>query len=166
MGTTHPCVQPPIHRPALAYEVLQNILGPEEFQKAIHEYVNRWQGKHPLPWDFFNTIENVTEKNLDWFWKPWFMEYGYPDLGLGKIQKRGINTSILVKKIGNMPVPVYLTLIFNDGEIEHIEKSATVWENDNQSVEIVIQSNKNISEIRLGNDQIPDADRTNNDYRF
>ena len=154
------------YRPALAYEVLQNILGSDEFQKAIHEYVIRWKGKHPLPWDFFNTIENITGKNLSWFWKPWFLEYGYPDLGLGKIQKRGINTSILVKKIGNMPVPVYLTLIFDDGEAEHIEKSATVWENNNQSVEIVIQSNKSVSEIQLGNDQIPDVDRTNNNFKF
>jgi aminopeptidase N len=48
---------------------MKDLLGDELFKKCLHEYMNRWHGKHPLPWDFFFTFNDVTKKNLNWFWK-------------------------------------------------------------------------------------------------
>ena len=31
---------------------------------AFKEYVNRWAFKHPTPWDFFHTMENVAREDL------------------------------------------------------------------------------------------------------
>src|SRR5207253_6995171 len=39
---------------ALAYHALKDLLGDAEFKKGLHEFINRWHGKHPLPWDMFN----------------------------------------------------------------------------------------------------------------
>ncbi len=61
-------------RPALAYYFLQDALGDSLFKLALHEYMNRWNGKHPLPYDFFNTFNNVTGEDLNWFFDPWFYQ--------------------------------------------------------------------------------------------
>src|SRR5438876_9522617 len=47
------------------------VLGQEPFERALREYVRRWKFKHPQPADFFRTIENVSGKELDWFWREW-----------------------------------------------------------------------------------------------
>lgn len=57
----------------LCYWVLKDLLGDEKFFKALHEFMNQWNGKHPMPYDFFNTINQVSEQNLDWFWKAGFL---------------------------------------------------------------------------------------------
>jgi Peptidase family M1 domain len=44
---------------------LEEEVGKESFDKAMKEYYNRWQFKHPQPEDFKNSIEESTGKNLD-----------------------------------------------------------------------------------------------------
>ena len=59
-------------KPALAYTFLRDMMGDEQFTKAVQLYIERWRGKHPIPHDFFNSMEAGYGKDLDWFWKPWF----------------------------------------------------------------------------------------------
>ena len=49
------------------------VLGPERFDAAFREYINRWAFKHPTPWDFFHTMENVAGEDLGWFWRAWVL---------------------------------------------------------------------------------------------
>ncbi|MES2882811.1 MAG: M1 family metallopeptidase, partial [Bacteroidota bacterium] len=59
-------------KPAMMLEALRDVvLGPERFDMALREYINRWAFKHPTPWDFFHTIENVAGEDLSWFWRGW-----------------------------------------------------------------------------------------------
>src|SRR5213076_2392583 len=46
-------------KPALGYLALKELLGDAEFGRALHGFMDRWHGKHPIPWDFFNTVNNV-----------------------------------------------------------------------------------------------------------
>ena len=39
---------------------MKDLLGDAEFKKCLHAYMDRWHGKHPIPWDFFNTFNDVT----------------------------------------------------------------------------------------------------------
>lgn len=39
---------------SLSYLALKDLLGDDLFKKALHHYMNMWNGKHPIPWDFFN----------------------------------------------------------------------------------------------------------------
>src|SRR3989442_3577946 len=59
-------------KPALMLTILRDAgLGQEPFERALREYVRRWKFKHPQPADFFRTIENVSGRELDWFWREW-----------------------------------------------------------------------------------------------
>ncbi|HWC53300.1 MAG TPA: M1 family metallopeptidase, partial [Chitinophagaceae bacterium] len=59
-------------KPSLGYLAMKDLLGDELFKKCLHAYMDRWHGKHPIPWDFFYTFDDVSGKKLDWFWSNWF----------------------------------------------------------------------------------------------
>jgi aminopeptidase N len=69
--------------------MLRDMWGEERFRDVIQEYMRRWNGMHPTPWDFFNTLEDVTGESLGWLIRPWFFEYGAPDLALGAVEREG-----------------------------------------------------------------------------
>lgn len=149
-------------RPALAYYFLQDLLGKDEFKKALQELFTRWNCKHPLPYDMFYTFNEVTGENLNWYWKPWFFEHGFPDLALDKIIQDSGSVKIIIRKVGNIPVPVQLKLIFEDDSTEIIYRTANVWKEGNDLFEIIFETEKDLKEVILGSDTIPDVDSENN----
>ncbi|MFI5236772.1 MAG: M1 family metallopeptidase [Ignavibacteriales bacterium] len=148
-------------RPSIAYEFLHDMLGEELFIKCLQEYINRWKGKHPIPFDFFFTFNEVSGKDLNWFWIPWFFEIGYPDLSIDKASVNDGKVEIIIKKIGLLPTPINITIYFEDGSNETIYYSAEVWKYENTSFQIVQESNKIIKEIKLGSNLIPDVNSEN-----
>ena len=60
-------------KPSIMLLALRNkVLGPEVFDTAFREYTRRWAFKHPQPADFFRTIEEVSGRDLAWFWRGFF----------------------------------------------------------------------------------------------
>ncbi|MEO8568355.1 MAG: M1 family metallopeptidase, partial [Ginsengibacter sp.] len=59
-------------KPSLAYFALKDLLGDDLFKKCLHGFMDRWHGKHPIPWDFFYSFNNISGQNLNWFWNAWF----------------------------------------------------------------------------------------------
>jgi aminopeptidase N len=147
---------------ACAYEVLQNILGKELFANALREFMRRWNGKHPSPYDFFYTFENVTGQNLSWFWKPWWFEYGVPDLAIQNVSQTGDILTVTIEKAGLLPVPINLKA-FGYTDIMYTDyKSANVWKDGDKQTTVEINVKGPIYQVELGSKYIPDADTTNN----
>lgn len=147
---------------SVSYYVLRDLLGDELFAKALHEYMNRWHGKHPLPWDFFFTFNDVAKEDLSWFWNAWYFDRGFPDLAVKSVKSKGGNTDIVVEKIGNVPVPVDLIVTYTDKSTENIHKSASVWKTGNKETKINLKTKKEIQKIELDSKLVPDADQNNN----
>ncbi|HJU87611.1 MAG TPA: M1 family metallopeptidase, partial [Gemmatimonadota bacterium] len=61
-------------KPGTILAALRAMLGEEVFMRAYHAYFDRWAFKHPYPWDFFATFEDVSGRDLDWFWRSWYHE--------------------------------------------------------------------------------------------
>ncbi|MCU0446948.1 MAG: M1 family metallopeptidase [Microscillaceae bacterium] len=60
-------------KPATALNILrETVMGKELFDYAFKEYSRKWAFKHPMPADFFRTMENASAVDLDWFWRGWF----------------------------------------------------------------------------------------------
>ncbi|OLE65189.1 MAG: aminopeptidase, partial [Bacteroidetes bacterium 13_1_20CM_4_60_6] len=93
---------------ALGYLALKDMLGDVAFKNALQEFMRRWHGKHPIPWDFFNTVNNVTGQNLNWFWNGWFFSNGYIDVAVAGADKTGDGYNVRINNVGGMPVPVDL----------------------------------------------------------
>ncbi|MFA7228555.1 MAG: M1 family metallopeptidase [Melioribacteraceae bacterium] len=149
-------------RPGAAYEFLRQMLGDELFKKCLHEYMSRWNGKHPIPTDFFFTFSEVSGNNLDWYFKPWFFETKHPDLALTVIATEG-GLVLNVKNKGGLPLPVNIKFYYDDGTNESVfGKNADVWKNGNNEISVPIQKRKNVKKIELGNSRIPDINPDDN----
>jgi hypothetical protein len=151
-------------KPALAYLALKDLLGDATFRTALHAFMDRWHGKHPIPWDFFNTFNSVTGQNLNWFWNPWFFGNGYIDLGVSAVSKSGGGYAIVIDNVGGMPIPVDLQARYADGSSEVVHQTPAIWRSDVRRANVTIPTGKTLQELRLETGIWVDADSTNNKW--
>lgn len=147
---------------SLGYLAMKDILGDEMFKKCLQEYMRRWNGKHPLPWDFFNTFNNVTGKNLNWFWNNWFFGTGYIDYALGDIKKSSGGYNIAIKNVGGSFAPVDIQIKYTDGTTETKHLTPSIWEKNAQQASVAVSTNKKIESAMLDGGIFMDYDRSNN----
>jgi hypothetical protein len=148
-------------KPAMGYLYVKDMLGDELFTKALHYYITQWQGKHPMPLDFFNCMNTGSGKNLNWFWKRWFYDSGIPDLAISNVKQNGKNVTVTIAMKGSKPVPVHLTIYYKDGIHQSLHQSIGVWENSN-TTSISFTLNTAIDKIVLGDVHNADSDANNN----
>ncbi len=143
----------------IPYMLFAEMIGEDKFIYAFKEFCKRWRGKHPTPYDLFYTMNDVLKENYNWFWKAWFLEPGYPDLGL---ELSGQN--VIVKRTGEgaLPLPVKLNILYNDGSKKQIKRPMDIWKNGIKKFTIELQNYENIKEISLDIEGIPDIDHSNN----
>lgn len=147
-------------RPAMAYHFLRDAMGDSLFKKALKEYMNRWKGKHPLPWDFFNTFDEVAGESLHWFWKPWFFEAGYPDLAINVVTD---NNEVIIERIGTHPIPIALTYE-TEMKKEFYYLTTATWKTGEKMIKVFLPKDIVLKKVVLGNDRIPDVDKSNNSW--
>ncbi len=152
-------------KPSLGYLAVKDMLGDDLFRKCLHGFMDRWHGKHPIPWDFFYSFNNISGKNLDWFWNAWFISNGYIDIAVEKVNLNKNDQQVVVKNIGGFPVPVDLNLEYTDGTKETIHKASSIWEQDLKQATIVIKTNKTLQSVQLVTDIFLDADPSNNSWK-
>jgi hypothetical protein len=149
-------------KPAMGYLYVKDMLGDELFYKGLHNYFRNWNGKHPVPHDFFNSMNIGVGKNLDWFWKRWFYDDGVPDLAIATFIQKGKQKQVVIKLVGSKPLPVDINIIYKDGSTEKIHRSIAVWEKGNKSVNINFTTDKTIRTIELGSTYVPDINKKDN----
>jgi hypothetical protein len=152
------------NKPAIAYDILRKTLGDDVFLKSLHAFMERWNGKHPIPSDFFFTFNDVTKQDLSWYWKPWFYNFSYPDLSIEKIKSRRNSIVVEVKNIGSLPLPIKLQVMFKDEVVKEIYKNADIWKSGDEKVEVKIDDVKNYDAVILGGETIPDVNSIDNVY--
>jgi len=103
------------------------VLGKETFERAMREYVRRWTFRHPQPADFFRTIENVSGKDLDWFWREWVYTTARLDQAVDSVSVAGDTTFIHLSNRGEMLLPVTLELRYADGTTETRDYPIEMW---------------------------------------
>ncbi|MCE4067487.1 M1 family metallopeptidase [Chryseobacterium gleum] len=154
-------------KPGTGLEVLREaILGPEKFDKAFRTYIDRWAFKHPTPWDFFHTMENVSGEELNWFWRGWFFNKWKIDQSVKNVQyvngdfKNGVQ--ITVENIGQLPMPTTVQIRFKDGAAQIVKIPVEVWKRNTEWT-FKVDSKKEIDEVKLDPDSVvPDVNLENN----
>ncbi|AMM50440.1 aminopeptidase [Rufibacter sp. DG15C] len=80
-------------KPATALNILrETVLGRKLFDYAFKEYARRWAFKHPMPADFFRTMEDASGTDLDWFWRGWFYTTDYVEQELTGVKWYSVDT--------------------------------------------------------------------------
>jgi len=151
-------------KPSLSYLALKDMLGDELFKKALHNYMDNWNGKHPIPWDYFNSMSKGAGKNLDWFFYNWFYTPYYIDLDLDKVEKTSNGYDLSVKNIGGFAVPFDAIVTYDDGTTESFHQTPIVWEKDQKDIIVKLKTGKTAKSITLDGGIFMDANVKDNTW--
>ena len=120
---------------SLILNMIEDVLGEEGFWRAIRHYTNENKMKNVETTDLKKAIEEITGQNLDWFFKQWVYEPGFPEYNVSwsynqrtKTLKLHVRQTQDLKKSNLFKMPV--RVLIDNGEVtEH-----TVWVEDQETV--------------------------------
>jgi hypothetical protein len=152
-------------KPATVLVALRGVLGEDTFMRAYREFFNRWAYRHPYPQDMWNTFEDVSGRDLGWFWRSWYHETWVLDQAIASVTSSAGTTTIMVEDRGQVPMPVHLTITYADGRTERRDVPVEHWLAGNRRATVTIES-AGVSRVEIdAAQQFPDVDRGNNVWR-
>jgi len=125
---------------ALWLHTLERYLGWPTLQRVMSTHFSRWQFRHPKPQDFFAVVNEVTGRDMTWFFDQVYrsslvFDYGIesigsePAKGQGFVDRNGkvqlderagqagpVRTTIIVRRYGEAVFPVDVQVVFKNGE--------------------------------------------------
>ena len=154
-------------KPSMMLHALRDVvLGPDRFDRAFKEYIRRWAFKHPTPWDFFRTMENVAGEDLGWFWRGWIFNNYKLDMAVGPV--RYINSrpedgaAITIRNLEGMVMPVTIMVREANGKVQRVTLPVEVWQRGPDWT-FTVPTTSRIAEVVIDPDnQLPDFNRKNN----
>jgi hypothetical protein len=148
---------------AINLRSLRALLGDDLFLRAYREYGRRWINKHPTPFDFWNTIEDVTGRDLDWFWTTWWFETWTLDQAVGDARDEGGALLITIEDRGLAPMPVRLAITRTNGSIERLVLPVDPWLAGDRTQTTRIGNGATVRAVEIDPElAFPDIDRANN----
>ncbi len=157
-------------KPAQMLTALRDaVLGKERFEAAFREYITRWAFKHPTPWDFFHTMENVSGEDLGWFWRAWVLNSWKLDqvvknvtLNNGKPENGG---SITIENLEKMAMPVTVLVKEANGKEYKVDLPVEIWQRSKE-YKFGVPTTSEITEVILDPDnKLPEWNRANNTWK-
>jgi hypothetical protein len=151
-------------KPSTNFVSLRGLLGEETFNRAWRTFLQRWAWKHPYPWDFFNTVEEVSGQELDWFWRTWFYETWTLDQAVASVTEGPGGATIVVEDRGLAPMPARLTITHQDGTTQGLEVPVETWLEGRKTATVTLPSAASpIIRVEIdAENAFPDTARDNN----
>lgn len=157
-------------KPSMMLDALRNVvLGKDRFDAAFREYIARWAFKHPTPWDFFHTMENVSGEDLGWFWRAWVLNTWKYDVAVKEVNyidnKPANGAEITIENLDKMVMPLTVLVKESNGKEQRINLPVEVWQRGAEWT-FTVNTTSEIKEVILDPDkQLPDWDRANNGWK-
>jgi hypothetical protein len=141
---------------------LRSLVGPEVMDPAFRAYGPRWINKHPAPEDFFYSMNDLTKRDLWWFWRSWFFETWQLDQAIGDVKRDGGTLRVTIEDRGLVPMPVWLTVTRNDGKTENSQIGVEVWLKGARTTEVRVKNAATVARIEIDpGHAFPDVDWKN-----
>jgi len=110
---------------ALTLATLKGILGTETFERVMKTYYQRYSFKHPRTEDFIAVAQEVSGRDLSWFFDQAVYGRGVLDYAVESIDTRRASSMyrsqvVLVRK-GEVKFPVDVLIAFGDGSTQRLE---------------------------------------------
>ena len=158
------------YKPGYGLELLRDqILGPERFDYAFKAYIDRWAFKHPTPWDFFRTMENVSGEDLGWFWRGWFLENYMLDQAIVGVeydnQIAGNGAIVSIANLDQMAMPVLLSYETKSGKKGSLKLPVEIW-NNTATFKVRLPVTEELRSVTIDPDRVfPDMRYANNQWK-
>jgi len=123
-------------KPSVALLTLRSkVLGPQVFDRSLREYTRRWAFKHPQPADFFRTVEEISGRDLAWFWRSFFYTTAALDQSVESVKQDSAGVvHVTLVNLGDAVMPVELELGFEDETSELVKLPVEIWYGGNRYV--------------------------------
>lgn len=150
-------------KPATVLAALRGLLGEETFNRAYRTFIETWAYKHPYPYDLFNLFEQVSGRDLDWFWRTWYYETWTLDQAVADVRTRDGETTVTIADLGRAPMPVDLVLTLAGGETIRREIPVDVWLRGDREAVLTVETPAPVERVEIDPEyDFPDLDRSNN----
>ena len=93
------------------------IIGQDFLKKGMKEYFDLWKFKHPTPTDFKRVMEKISGLELDWYFEQFGETINTIDYGVVDLISTGGKSTITLKRIGDMPMPLDVCIKLKDGQV-------------------------------------------------
>ena len=123
--------------------------------------MDRWHGRHPIPWDFFYSFNDATGQDLNWFWNAWFFSYNYIDLAIENVKTGSRDTRITINNVGGFPIPFDVVVTNADGSTKKYHQTPAVWKANGKRAVITVPA-ANVQSVKLDNGIFMDATPADN----
>jgi hypothetical protein len=133
---------------SLVLETLRNYLGEEGMDELLKEYFQRYKFKHPKTSDFIQVVNEATGKDLTFLFEQLLFGTGVCDYEVTSIEsvpkesedeKRRYMTKIMVRRLGEVIIPVDVIIELEDGE-----KIKQIWDGKERWLKIEIETDSKI----------------------
>jgi hypothetical protein len=142
---------------------LRGLLGKDRFLECYHVYGQRWIGKHPTPFDFWNTFNDCSGRDLSWFWRTWWFETWTLDQAIGSVVTEGTGLRVSIDDKGLAPMPVRLAVTRDTGAVRHLVIPVDVWLAGARRASVLIADGASVKSVEIDRaHEFPDIDRSNN----
>ncbi|WP_461109358.1 M1 family metallopeptidase [Spirosoma koreense] len=149
---------------ALGYLALKDLLGDADFRKGLHAFMDRWNGKHPTPWDMFLSFNSGTGKDLNWFWNNWYFSHNYIDFAIQSVASSATQCTVTLQNIGGYVAPVDVVVTFADGTKETFHQTPAIWQANQKQAVLKLPVKKKVQSVTLTGGIFMDADAGNNSW--
>jgi hypothetical protein len=152
------------YKPGTLLRSLQRIVGDSVMTAALRTYSREWQFKHPYPWDFFNTVERVSGRDLDWFFYPFWYRTVTFDQTIGGVTQTQGGIQVTVRDVGQVPAPTDILVTTTSGQRVTQTIPIERWLSPStRSVTVTIPVNGPVARVELDPEEyFPDVNRRNN----
>ena len=151
-------------KPGVMLHALRSVVGDETFFEAYRTFAERWAYKHPTPYDFFNTFEDVAGRELDWFWRGAFYESWTMDHAVQSVEQTDEGVVVTVADQGQLVMPVFLEATYADGRTVERRVGVDPWLDGERTVEVRLEEGT-VTQVTLNPEHtLPDVDRSNDEW--
>ncbi|MBK9932768.1 MAG: M1 family metallopeptidase [Cytophagaceae bacterium] len=157
-------------KPAIGLKMLgEAVVGEDRLNFAMKEYINRWAFKHPSPFDFFHSMEDVLGEDLGWFWKSWFINSYKLDQSVKEVRYRNGRAAdgaiISIENMEQMPMPAEVSIKEKDKEPVTVKLPVEVWMK-NKVWTFHYPSTTELEKVSLDpRGVLPDVNQSNNSWK-
>jgi len=145
---------------AIVFDYLMAYLGEDVYDKCMQTYFDRWQYKHPQPKDVRAVFEEITGKNLAWFFEDVIGTIKQLDYAIVGMKKETKDLLITLENKGEINGPIIISGI-KDGQ-----SMTPLWVEGFEDEKTVRYFNGDYDHIRIDyNGDMPETNRNNNSMR-
>jgi hypothetical protein len=146
-------------------QTLERMLGWETLQRAMSTYFTRFAFKHPRPEDFFAVVNEVSGRDLTWFFDQVYRGSHTFDYSLESLRSERagsqFRTTVVARRLGDGVFPVDVRVVFENGE-----EQRWAWDGKERWTQFAAERNVAAASAQVDPDRVLllEANTTNNSY--